>query len=165
MGDCGVSWFSDTVIAYSAPGNRTFVLQSLGSGATRRLIENDSLGWIFNLVAHPRGSPALVWWNRSDARGVWTVSEGSQRLLRPGPFFPLRLDSAGTLLAFEYGTVTQFYRMNIGRPDSVERIASVPECVLGDINAAGTRIVCDARTSSTDIWLMRPGRATPVPRQ
>lgn len=157
--NCNLGWVSDTVVAYLKPGNRNFVLQSLTSGSSRLLIEGDTTGFVFDLVAPPRGTPILVFRNRRDGRGTWQFSDSGHRVVRLG-LFPLRLNDAGTMFAYEMdmGGRGLYYRLNITTPDSLVLLANIPRCVLGDVSPDGTRIACAETTVSTDIWLMRPAR-------
>jgi Tol biopolymer transport system component len=78
-----IAWSPDGRIAYHIPGNRNFILFDPTTGAEQRLVENDSVGWMFNPVFALDGKGVVISWNRPGGVGLWLVSlvDSSQRIL------------------------------------------------------------------------------------
>jgi Tol biopolymer transport system component len=81
------TWLQNGRIVYQMPGNRNVGLFDPKTGVDQPLVANDSVGWLFNPVFSPDGKRVVVYWNRSEAGGLWLVSlvDRSQRLLPHDP--------------------------------------------------------------------------------
>lgn len=160
---CGVGWLSPDEVLYHQAGNRNFGVVSLRGGPARRLVANDSVGWMFYVETDPAGRFVALMWNRwrFGGAGIWLVSlaDSSQRLLYPGfSVGPLRWLATGDVLyARERTSPFRLLRIPIALPDSTTTVPLLNPCPDGvdDVNSDGSRIVCAERTSVSDIWLIR----------
>jgi|WetSurMetagenome_2_1015567.scaffolds.fasta_scaffold15848_2 Tol biopolymer transport system component len=95
-------WISESEIIYQLPGNRNFETLNLETGMTKKLLDDDSLGWAFGVCISPDKSKFALFLNRSfssnsareknysllpvpdsikaingrlEARGIWIISK------------------------------------------------------------------------------------------
>lgn len=158
--DCEVGWLSADEVLYHQVGNRNFGVVSLRGGPTRRLVVNDSVGWMFSAETDPAGRFVALYWNRRVSDGIWLVSlaDSSQRLLHPGSLMPLRWLATGDVLyAREHRSPFRVLRIPIAAPDSTTTVPLLHPCPDGtsDVSPDGSRILCAEGTRVLDVWLIR----------
>lgn len=87
-----VSWAPGTNILYQRPGNRNFSILSPETETETPLVQDDSVGWIFDPCYSPNGKQLAVYWNRKPSGpGLWilSINDKSARLLKEGMIFPI----------------------------------------------------------------------------
>jgi Tol biopolymer transport system component len=68
-----LAWFPGENILYHRPGNRNFFILNPVTEEEKPLIQDDSVGWVFNPRYSPDGKKVAVYWNRRPPRGLWVI--------------------------------------------------------------------------------------------
>jgi DNA-binding SARP family transcriptional activator/Tol biopolymer transport system component len=153
-----IAWSPDGLIAYQVPGNRNFSLFDPTTGTEKRLVANDSVGWMFNPVFAPDGKRVVISWNRPGGRGLWLVSlvDGSQRML-PGTSYGdgVRGWTRDGRALFIEGADRSLRRVPVaGREGTVvARIPPASECHPIE-PPEGLTLVCMIGEFTSDVWMV-----------
>jgi hypothetical protein len=158
--DCEIGWLSADEVLYHQVGNRNFGVVSLRGGPPRRLVANDSVGWMFSAEPDPAGRFVAIYWNWRVRDGIWlvTLADSSQRLLYQGHFMPRRWLATGDVLyAREIWSPFRLIRIPIAAPESTTTVGLSHPCPNGisDVSSDGSRIVCAEGAAVSDIWTVR----------
>jgi serine/threonine protein kinase/Tol biopolymer transport system component len=110
------TWTKDNKLIYRLPGNRNYEILDINTGITKKLFENDSLGWAFFIRVSPDDKTLALYWNRifeSDSVKAYYNSvlpiPDSLAILKQ------RCDAQGIwLIARETGVKTPLYWTNEG---------------------------------------------------
>jgi hypothetical protein len=110
----------------------------------------------------PDGESVAVWWNRARDRGTWIISlsDSSQRFVRPEIAYPVGYSSDGSALYIEERT-PDGWRMVMVHLASGEisvlgytPTAELYQCVARDA-ARGVELLCSVSESDSDAWLVQ----------
>jgi len=72
--DAQIAWSPGRYILYQKPGNRNFNILDPETGEEKPLVQNESVGWIFDPKYSPDGKKVAVSWNRPPQTGLWVIS-------------------------------------------------------------------------------------------
>ncbi len=70
----GLIWSPGTDILYQRPGNRNYHFLNPETEKEHRIVDNDSVGWMFYPCYSPDSKMVAVAWNRTPVRGIWLIS-------------------------------------------------------------------------------------------
>jgi hypothetical protein len=73
-----ITWAPGREIVYQGAGNRNYYLLDL-QGNERRLIKDDSVGWVFSPSYSKQGDRIAIRWNRPPESGIWLFDEEGRR--------------------------------------------------------------------------------------
>jgi serine/threonine protein kinase/Tol biopolymer transport system component len=91
----GLAWAPISQIIYEEPGNRNFKLLNLSTGEMTPLLDDTSLGAIFQPRPSPDGTRVAVYWNRRPWAGLWVIS--ADRSFEPRMLATERVDRRGEI--------------------------------------------------------------------
>jgi serine/threonine protein kinase len=154
-----LTWSPGSEILYQRPGNRNFHFLNPKTEQEKPLVENDSVGWIFDPRYSPDGKKVAVCWNRRPTPGLWVISleDSSQVLLHSGFISPIEWSSDGNwVYAFNiYQKSSEILMIPVtgGEPktfvtlpfENISHIAMHPN---------RKRFVCTVSETQSDVWLM-----------
>ena len=160
-----VIWVNNTDILYQLPENRNFSILDTETQLERRLVSNDSVGWMFNPAVSPDGKHVAVYWNRTDReKGIWIISleEGSPQLVRSFENFvdglrPLKWSTDGQWIYAIYESRTPQEIVRVSRNgEELQFIATVLGSNTYDIDMSsdGKHIVASLPEAFSDIWII-----------
>jgi len=164
-GSTAIAWAPSDRILYGRQGNRNFHFLDTVTEVEQPLVTDESVGWMFTPQISPDGESVAIWWNRGRRgrdRGTWTISlsDSSQRLVRPGIAYPVGYSPDGSALYVEERT-PDGWRMVMVHLASGEisvlgytPIAQLYECVARDA-ARGVSLLCSVDESDSDVWLVQ----------
>ena len=152
-----IAWSPAHRIAYQVLGNRNFRLVDPESEAEERLVQNDSVGWMFGPRFSPDGTQVAVCWNRKDRPGLWLISrsDGSQKRLNEHDIYPPEWSGDARNL---YVSVDNVY---LRLPISGGPGEAVPAPKLADAScvpyerASGLVWVCTQAKPESDVWMIK----------
>ena len=160
--ESAILWAPGRELIYMTVGHRNIGVLDPDTGARRRLIGDDSVGWIFLSLFAPDGKSIIADWNRSDDRdNLWRISldDGAQTdLAQPFDLHPVGWGADGSQL---YATTSRILDGSLAivslRPDGTrERLLTIPsERTLIDVEGVpGTTsfVAIDTRRRA-DVWL------------
>ncbi len=78
-----LTWAPGRHILYQTPGNRNFNTLDPETDEEKPLVQNESVGYLFNPKYSPDGKKVAVLWNRPPQDALWVISliDGSQTFL------------------------------------------------------------------------------------
>jgi Tol biopolymer transport system component len=162
-----VTWSPGNHILYQTPRNRNFNILDPETEEEKSLVQNESIGWLFNPIYSPDGMKVAAYWNRGLQRGLWLISliDNSEILLRrgfsrpagwspdgssvyayvpPGPNDPNGVGSS--VLSIPVGTTGG------GDPHTV---FSIPEYIsAASVSPDGKKFVFSAMETKSDVWIV-----------
>lgn len=159
-----VRWAPGREILYQRPGNRNFHRLDPETGAERPLVDNESVGWMFEPQYSPDGMRVAVHWNRKPLRGIWVISlkDGQQTPLggTRGALTPVGWSPRGdSVYAFDrpltpddrdYGIV----RFPLaGRPQELFTIECGDSVVDVVMTPDARQFLCLGEESQSDLWV------------
>jgi Tol biopolymer transport system component len=163
-------WSPDgRTILYQASGSRNYFVVDRTTGAERRLVTDESVGWLFSPVFAPQGRRVAAMWHRPPKAYLWSLGldDGSQRRL-PGdqvPGYPITW-GRDSLIYLEGGVDSV---AGAGKGTTIHRrdpatgrttvFAHLPmECLSGEIAISrdARTLVCPTMKLATDVWLSTP---------
>jgi len=153
-----VTWSPGSNILYQRPGNRNFHFLDPKTEEERPLVENDSVGWMFDPMYSPDSKRVAVYWNRKPTRGLWIISleDSSQVLLHSGFVYPIEWSSDGNWV----------YAWNEEKPSEIlmvpvsggkaKTFVTLPFEDISDISMHpnSKMFVCSVVEGQSDVWLM-----------
>ena len=151
-------------LLFQLPSHRNYQVVDLTTGQERRLVANDSVGWLFAPLFHGSGTELVVYWHRPPRMELWRLrlSDSSQTRIpgtqsSSGDVYPLRWRSDG-VLEMEQDDMDGAARWVIRvEPRSGRRLRQDPV----RLNCQGlaliddTTAVCPVLTMQSDVWLSR----------
>jgi Tol biopolymer transport system component len=156
-----ISWSPGTKILYQAIGNRNYRVLDPDTKEERLLIQNDSVGWIFEPQYSLDRRSVAVFWNRGAEPGLWRINlaDDSQSLLQKGRYIPIGWAADGqAVYALElegwdpaaWGRKVYRIRMAGGEP----KIAALFPFVVSHVRMTrdSRRFVATAEETKSDAW-------------
>jgi Tol biopolymer transport system component len=151
-----ITWWPGSQILYQKPGNRNFGMLDPDSGVERSLLQDESVGWIFEPKYSPDAKSVLAVWNRKPTVGLWVISliDNSTAALRAGWLFPVGWSPDGrSVYAFSVNGNTIVSIPAAGGDPQI--VATLPgEIEKAVITADGKKIVCNVMERKSDVWLV-----------
>jgi Tol biopolymer transport system component/tRNA A-37 threonylcarbamoyl transferase component Bud32 len=158
----GLAWAPGSRLLYLKPGNRNFSVLDPSSEEEAPLVEDESMGWMFNPQISPDGTRVAVFWNRGGSRdtGIWLISleDGSGLPIHAGQTDPAGWSATG---AWVYALDTERDPARILKiPAEGGDAQSIFEWAgEGDLSYCGggggrESLVCAVVRTSSDIWLV-----------
>jgi len=164
-----VVWSPGANIIYQRPGNLNFHILNPETGEEAPLVQDESVGWIFNPKYSPDGKKVAVWWNRKENAedGIWVISldDSSSVLIKKGPFFPIGWSTDGKWV-YSYETMGGTIRVLMVEIESRQErtVAEIPFAfeigqlqLFGDkpcMSPDGKNFVIPIQKTNSDVWLI-----------
>jgi serine/threonine-protein kinase len=156
-------------LLFQIPSNRNYEVVDLQSGRERRLVANDSVGWLFSPVFGPDGNEAMVFWHRPPRLDLWRVRLSDTLQARipntgGGTLHPLgwRQDQLadGEEVDWQQGLTRALVRFDPVTGKVAGRRAVRAQCLAGNIAIfpRDQRAVCAVVMVQSDVWVSRAGR-------
>jgi Tol biopolymer transport system component len=160
-----LSWAPGGNILYHRPGNRNFYILDPATGMEAPLVQNDSVGWMFDPVYSPNGAEIAAIWNRLHKMGIYIIPlEGSvpyeqrSRQLSVGWQSPINWSSDGKhIYAVEQGKdAILAIPAEKGDPRTILTLPLPAGRRLGRtaITPDGRRIAYVVMESQSDVWMI-----------
>jgi hypothetical protein len=127
------------------------------TGEEKPLIQDDSVGWIFDPEYAPEGKRVVAAWNRAPGPGLWLNSliDHSAGMLYTGLLFPAGWSPDGKLVyAFAYEGSNTIVSIPAGG-GTPQTVATLPGKIDDAVVAPdGKKIVCAVGEKTSDVWLV-----------
>jgi len=159
-----LAWFPGQNILYHRPGNRNFHVLNPTTEEESPLVEDDSVGWMFDPEYSPDGKRVAVFWNRRPFRGIWLISfeDSSQQFIRKD-VTPIGWSSDGKWIYFaeEMTGTLKILRIALAS-DQAEKFLTVPlalekgEPNYWDVSMTpdGKHFVFPVAKIHSDVWVV-----------
>jgi serine/threonine protein kinase len=168
-----ITWSPGTKILYQDPGKRNYTILDPHTEKEMRLIEEDTVGWMYSPEYSPDGTRVAVFWSRGEIdpesgirkdSGLYVVSlEGSShRRVLDGDWRPIGWSADSTwiyatsLSESSWSPTQQAALLKIrARGGPADEMFDLPSEVswCDDVTPDGQRVLCVAVDYKTDIWL------------
>jgi serine/threonine protein kinase len=155
-----ITWSPGRHILYQKPGNRNFNILDSETGEEKPLVQNESVGWLFNPEYSPDGKKVAVSWNRPPQVGLWVISliDNSETFLYGCICRPAGWSPDGSWI-YAYDTHAGDKMLSIpadpagrGTPHT---IFAIPERIAGaSVSADGKKFVYSAAETKSDVWVV-----------
>jgi Tol biopolymer transport system component len=126
------------------------------SGDEKNLVQDDSVGWIFDPRYSPDGKSVAVYWNR-EQRGIWVISlkDSSAKALARG-------DDLCPIGWSPNAAIVYAYRPSSNTIDAIPAAGGEPRAVFAlpgvvadaSVSPDGRKFVCSVAEQKSDVWLM-----------
>ena len=128
------------------------------TGAERKLLKDDSPGFVFEPRWSPDGAWVALWWNRSE-EGLWVVSADgqTQRLLVPGhPRFRFPIGwSPDSQWVYVFGSEDEIVRVSVAGGEVQPWLKPpITEDVYGCSLSADARQMACLAGGESDVWMI-----------
>jgi Tol biopolymer transport system component len=151
-----VSWSPGANILYQRPGNRSFNVLDPTTEEESPLVEDDSVGWMFDPQYSPDGKKVAVFWNRSPLRGLWLISleDSSQAPLHESRY-PIGWSSDGNWILARQKAGKEILMIPIGGGEA-KMLVKLPFGEIGEVRMTpdGRQFVCGVHEIQSDVWLV-----------
>jgi Tol biopolymer transport system component/DNA-binding winged helix-turn-helix (wHTH) protein len=161
-----LEWSPGTQILYQMPGNRNLAMVDPTTEHEERLIQDDSVGWVFHPRYSPDGSQVAVFWNHRDGRGIWVLDAetGSQRIISKVEADPVSWSPDGSAV-YAYGFGRDIAGPGVeknslilscfvdGSPPKSEVTCPFDEAVGLDVSPDGSRLAVVVPETISDVWI------------
>jgi Tol biopolymer transport system component/tRNA A-37 threonylcarbamoyl transferase component Bud32 len=155
-----LAWAPAARLLYQTEGNANFHWLDVATGAEARLVQNDSVGWMFEPVISGDGRDVAVFWNRGPMwRGTYVISgrDGAQTPVGPREGMPLGWSEDGRYV-YTYLDSTREVRRVPATGGMGKVVNKVPfdgaRCQSREHRGALTLLCTVGEAHSSDIWMM-----------
>ena len=158
-----VAWLPDGRLAWQTPDARNYRIRDLKTGREERLVENESVGWVFMPQYSPAGDEVVVEWNRhvNGKPGLWLMTwPGREARQIAPPLRPMGWSADGQWIYAAPMSGRAPVRVS-PRTGTIETVGSFPLGNFGQPGQGGCALAPDRRSmicslieQTSDAWLV-----------
>jgi Tol biopolymer transport system component len=163
VGNPLLAWLPDGRLAWQTPDARNYRIRDLKTGREERLVENESVGWVFQPRYSAAGTEVVVDWNRrvNGAPGLWVMTWPGREARQIGPLLqPIGWSADGQWIYAAPRSGRALVRVS-PRTGTSEPVGAFPLGSLGQPGQGGcalapdrTSIICSLIEQTSDAWLV-----------
>jgi len=151
-----ITWSPDRHILYQKAGSHNFNILDPETGKENPLVQNESVGWLFEPIYSPDGTKVAVRWDRRQA-GLWVISlvDNSEVFLCDGDCSPAGWSPDGSSIYAQLGNNMLSIPVSPAGRGNPHTVFTAPGDIAdATVSADGKKFVFAATETKSDAWVV-----------